>query len=240
MAHLRHLGGAEQRRYVSALFTRISGRYDLMNDIMSLGLIRLWRADAAKTALRGLEGPVLDVAAGTGALTGLLARRGAHVVGLDLTAPMLRRALARGNSSPTPPQFIVGDAFSLPFPDETFATVTCAFGLRNMPEAFTPLREMVRVLRPGGKAVTIEIMPPVEEMALAGGIMWMYLRKAVPFLGGLLARETRAYRYLSDSVASFYTAEDLAALMRDAGFTDVSFRRKSLGAVAIHVGTRPA
>ena len=241
MAHLIHLRGAERRRYVSSLFTRIIDRYDMMNDIMSLGLVRLWRAETARLATEGLEGSVLDVAAGTGGLSLALASRGVQVVGLDLVTSMLRRARERVLRRDTRrPEFIAGDALSLPCSSATFGAVTSAFGMRNMPDVSAALREMVRVARPGGRVVVLEIMPPGENMGIVRRAIWFYLRTMVPILGAVLARDRDAYCYLKSSVADFLTPEQLASCMEEAGLVEVSFRLGSFGTVAIHTGTKPA
>ena len=240
MAHLTDLSPKEQRRYVSALFTRIINRYDMMNNVMSLGLVRVWRDEAARLVIEGLDGPVLDVAAGTGALSLVQAGRGARVVGLDLVPHMLHRARERARRTDANRlQFVTGDALTLPHPDNVFGAVSCGFGLRNMPEVFAALKEMVRVLRPGGRVVVLEIMPPEERMGLVRRAIWLYLRAVVPVLGAALAGDGDAYRYLKSSVAAFLSPEDLTSLMEAAGLVNVSFRLRSFGTVAIHMGTKP-
>jgi len=241
MAHLTALSEGEQRRYVSSLFTRIIRRYDMMNDIMSLGLVRLWRAETTRLAMENLDGPVLDVAAGTGCLSMALADRGAQVVGLDLVTPMLRHARERVLRRDTHrPEFIAGDALNLPCSSDTFGAVTSAFGMRNMPDVSAALREMVRVVRPGGRVVVLEIMPPGEKMGIVRRAIWFYFRTMVPALGAVLAGDRDAYCYLKSSVADFLAPEQLASLMEEAGLVEVSFRLRSFGTVAIHTGTKPA
>ena len=241
MAHLTHLPPDEQRRYVASAFTRIIRRYDLVNDVMTLWLVRRWRAEVARLATKELAGPVLDVASGTGSLTLELASRGAQVVGLDLTARMVRWSHARApDDGSSQVGFIVGDALALPFRGDTFGAVTCAFGLRNMPDVSAALKEMVRVLRPDGRVVLLEIMPPEKGMCVVRRAIWVYLRRVVPVLGALLARDRAAYDYLRSSVASFFAPAELTSLMEAAGLTSVSYRTRVFGAVAIHTGVKPA
>jgi len=215
-------------------------RYDMMNNVMSLGLVRVWRDEAARVVLEGLEGPVLDVAAGTGALSQVLAGQGARVVGLDMVPRMIQRAQERiRRTDANRPQFVTGDALTLPHPDNVFGAVSCGFGLRNMHDVSAALKEMARVLRPGGRVVVLEIMPPGERMGIVRRAIWLYLRAVVPVLGAVLAGDGDAYRYLKSSVAAFLSPDDLASLMEEAGLVDVSFRLRSFGTVAIHMGTKP-
>lgn len=238
---MTHPPGYEQRRYAAKLFSRIVHRYDLMNAIMSLGLIRGWRLHAASTVAGGPGGPVLDVASGTGDLALALARRGRRVVGLDLLPGMALRARSKVRPPDThETEFVVGDALSLPFPSGIFAAVATAFGLRNLPDISAGLAEMVRVLRPGGRLVVLEMVPPQRGTGLAKRVVRFHLRHIVPFLGVLLAWDRESYVYLNRSSERFPPPERLASLMEDAGLVDISFRLLGLGSVAVHRGTKPA
>ena len=156
------LTGAARQRYVAELFSRIAGHYDLMNDVMTLGMHRGWKARTAALATEARPGPALDVSTGTGDLAFRLARRpGAGLtVGLDLLPEMIARARSKaaghraGNVS-----LMVGDALSLPFPSGTFACATAGFSLRNMPDARQAIGEMARVVRPGGRVALLELSP---------------------------------------------------------------------------------
>ena len=158
------LKGEAKRRYVGDLFVRIAPRYDLMNTLMTGGMHHRWRKLAAGVATGGPEGMALDIATGTGDLVFALAgARGTRiVVGLDLLSEMvaLARVKARSRRPEVRARFMVGDALSLPFADHTFACATSAWGLRNMPDLRGSLEEMVRVVKPGGRVVSLESMPP--------------------------------------------------------------------------------
>ena len=234
-----HLRGNVKRTYVAELYARIAPHYDLMNDVMTLGLLRRWRAEAARVVARGLEDCVLDVASGTGDFALAICRNSARVVGLDLLPGMARRArkkaLRRGVSYA---EFALGDALSLPFRHGSFGVVSTAFGLRNMPDIPAALAEMVRVLRPGGRLVVLELVPPYYGSGVVKAALRLYLRRFVPFLGGLLAGERGDYGYLFRSAERFPLPERLASLMGEEGLVEVSFRLLGLGAVAVHQGTK--
>jgi len=234
------LRGDEKRRYVGEMFTRISPRYDLMNAIMTFGLDRRWRRTAARQAMNGLEGPALDVATGTGDLALELARtRGVTaVVGVDLLEPMVARAERKQTRKrhKAPVTFMVGDALSLPFPDNTFACVTSAFALRNVPDLEGALREMMRVLRPGGRVLSLETLP--ADGGLFKPMVRLYFNVVVPFLGSLVAGDRVAYTYLSKSMGKFLSSAALEKTYREVGFQDVEQRPLALGSVHLHWGVK--
>ena len=178
------LKGPEKRRYVADLFSRISRRYDLMNTLMTFGMDRRWRKTAARQAMEGLEGPVLDVATGTGDLALALGRvvGVTEVVGMDLLNPMVSRAISKVARAPgpAPVTFMVGDALSLPFPDDSFACVTSAFSLRNLPDLEAALREMVRVTRSGGRVLSLETMP--VDKGMSRPLVRFHFRRIVPLI----------------------------------------------------------
>ena len=231
------LRGAEKRRYVADLFTRISRRYDLMNTLMTFGMDRRWRRAAAKVATEGLEGPALDVASGTGGLALELGRirDSTRVVGLDLLEPMVSLAAKKAGHS-TRVTFVVGDALSLPFPDDTFSCVTSGFSLRNMPDLESSLREMVRVVRPGGRVLSLETMP--VDKGLLRPLTQSYFRRVVPLVGSLIAGDRAAYTYLPQSVDRFLSPQSLAQLFEAVGLEGVGRRSLALGSVHIHWGTK--
>ena len=257
------LQGEDKRRYVAELFSRIAPRYDLMNTVMTAGMHHRWRKLTAKVATRGLEGPALDVATGTGDLAfAMVKKKGVtEVVGLDLLPEMVARARSKARSrghfhsqqraglqesrvlKKTVPDvqgkvdFAVGDALFLPFPDGAFACASTAWGLRNMSDLNGCLEEMVRVVRPGGRVVSLESMP------LEGGplrpLFRLFFHHAVPLLGQLVAGDRAAYTYLPRSVDGFLTVDALARLFEEVGLEEVGYRRIGLGAVALHWGTKP-
>ena len=238
---MAELQGEAKRRYVADLFARIAPSYDLMNTLMTGGQHHLWRRRAAAIAARGLEGMALDLATGTGDLALALARVPgiSRVVGLDLlpqmVAPAPGKASARGLEGRT--SFIVGDGLSLPFPDDTFACTASGWGLRNMPDLRGALAEMFRVVRPGGRVVSLESMP--TEGRILGPPFRLFFHHIVPLMGQLVARDREAYTYLPRSVDRFVTAEAMAGLFEGVGLREVGYRRMGLGAVAIHWGTVP-
>lgn len=236
-------GALRSRDDVRDMFDRIVPRYDLMNRLMTGGRDVAWRDLTVRRALEGYArgtARVLDVATGTGDLALAFAEAGAgEVIGLDLSEPMLRRAAAKArerSGSARTLSWIAGDALHLPFADDRFDACTVSFGLRNMPDYAAALAEMARVLRPGGRFYCLELTPfrtPVIRPALA----W-YFSRVVPLVGGVLSGDRDAYSYLPMSVAAFPDARSLAALMRNAGFEDVSWRWLGAGTVALHSGTK--
>lgn len=227
------------------MFGRIVRRYDLMNRLMTGGRDGAWRRRAVRLALHGrppATARVLDIATGTGDLALALAAAGAGlVVGVDFAAPMVRAAASKGSKGDAARGqtvcWAVGDALALPFPEGTFDACTVSFGLRNMADYAAALREMGRVLRPGGRLVCLELTP--LRLPVIGPLFGWYFRRIVPLVGGLLSGDRDAYRYLPSSVAAFPAAAELAALMGQAGFVDVSYRRLGGGTVALHVATKP-
>lgn len=222
---------------VQAMFGRIVRRYDTVNRLMTGGRDVAWRRRVAKLAVE--SGPqVLDVATGTGDLAlALSAAAATTAVGIDFAPPMICAAAAKaaGRSDVT---FAVGDALRLPFPDGAFDACTVSFGLRNMADYEAALREMARVLRPGGRFICLELTP--YQVPVLSQIFGWYFRTLVPLVGGLLSGDREAYRYLPCSVAAFPDARSLVALMERAGLTDTSYRLLGAGTVALHVGHKPA
>lgn len=217
------------------MFTRIAGRYDLMNALMTGGRDRAWRRAAAAAAARAPAGPVLDLATGTGDLARAVraAAPGRLVVGADFAEAMLRLARRKLAGTPRLP-LVAADALALPFRDAAFACVTSAFLLRNLADLPAGLAEMRRVTAPGGMVVALEITRP----ALRGWdtLFGTFFHRVVPLLGGLVAGDRSAYEYLPESVDRFVTPPELAGLMRGAGLRDVTWRRLGLGTIAVHVG----
>jgi demethylmenaquinone methyltransferase/2-methoxy-6-polyprenyl-1,4-benzoquinol methylase len=216
------------------MFARIVPRYDFMNRLMTAGQDVQWRRRAAQAA-RPAYARALDLATGTGDLALELRRQGAAgVVATDYCEPMLEAACAKLQRTGTVGvDLVVADALALPFADTTFDCVTSAFLLRNVVDLPGCLAEMRRVLRPGGRAVALELThPPPGPAALAFAL---YFHGIMPRIGSLVA-DRGAYWYLSASLGAYPNAERLAALFREAGFGGVSYQRLGLGAVAIHVG----
>lgn len=234
------LTGADRQRYVADLFARISARYDLMNDVMTLGMHRGWKRKTAALATQGTHGPALDVSTGTGDLAYQLARfpSADRVLALDLLPGMI--ALARGKKCKGKGRavsFMVGDALSLPFPEASFACATAGFSLRNVPDAPRAIREMARVVRPGGRVALLELSP--MENGYKARLFRVYFHGMVPLVGKLLAGDGAAYAYLPQSVDQFYDAEELADILRDSGLEKVGYQRLGFGTVCLHWGNKP-
>lgn len=227
--------GSPEPEAVQGMFTGLARRYDLLNTVLSQGQDRRWRRRAAQLARVHPGDPVLDVCTGTGGLAALLRQkvgRGGRVVGLDLTEAMLEVARARVPGV----TFQVGDACRLPFPDRSFAAATVAFGLRNVEDRPLALREMFRVVRPGGRAVVLEFSQ--VHPWLRSGYAW-YSRTLIPPIARALLGRDSAYRYLTDSIAAFPPPDEVSGWMKAAGFDPVRHQRMTWGVVAIHVGRRP-
>ena len=217
-------------------FTRIAHRYDLMNSLMTAGRHHAWRGAAARAAVDGPPGPLLDLATGTADLA-LAARRldGTRaVIGADFSLGMLAQARRKLDTRRTRVALTAADALALPFADGAFAAVVSAFLLRNLVDLEAGLAEMRRVTRRGGRVVTLDIVR--IALPLWDALFGVYFHRVVPAMGTLVAGDRQAYTYLPDSVDRFLTARDVAAAMRRAGLRDVTFRTFGLGSVALHVG----
>ncbi len=235
------LTGQDRQRYVADLFARISRRYDLMNDVMTFGMHRVWKCRTTTLATAAMPGPALDVSTGTGDLALRLSRHGSveNVIALDLLPEMISIARSRAaRQADKRVSLIVGDALSLPFPDASFSCATAGFSLRNMPDVPQAISEMTRVIRPGGRVALLELSP--MKPGLRSTLFRPYFHGIVPVIGKLIAGDEAAYTYLPQSVDRFYEAEDLASVLRDSGLEQVSYQRLGFGTVCIHWGDKPA
>ncbi len=224
---------------VAAMFGRIAPRYDLVNSVLSLGVDRSWRREAAALALAHAPAHVLDVATGTGELAMLLARgrsgaRPPEVTGIDFAHEMLDIARLKAERAGLPIRLERADALDLPYADGAFDAVTIAYGLRNFADVPAGLREMRRVLSAGGRLVVLEFPPP-DERPIGRALRW-YGRSVMPTIGGWLSGDRSAYAYLPASTLAFVESERLADAMRSVGFGDVRFRTQTFGISALHVG----
>jgi demethylmenaquinone methyltransferase / 2-methoxy-6-polyprenyl-1,4-benzoquinol methylase len=239
---------ADASRKVREMFTEIAPRYDLLNHLLSLQLDRLWRARAAnrlRSILDRRDALVLDLCCGTGDLAFALAHAGrARIIGADFAHTMLVRARTKSSAAPSssnagvasPMPFFEADALRLPFADFSFDLVTSAFGFRNLANYEAGLREIQRVLKPGGTVAILEFAEPPE--GLLGDLYRWYFCKVLPKIGGLISGDQAAYKYLPKSVARFFRPPELAALMTAVGYQSVNYRVWTLGIVALHTAIR--
>jgi demethylmenaquinone methyltransferase / 2-methoxy-6-polyprenyl-1,4-benzoquinol methylase len=218
---------------VRAMFDRIAGVYDRMNSVMTAGMHHRWRERAADLARVGPGSRALDVATGTGDLAIELARRGASVTGVDFAEAMLEVARAKAPHV----AFDRGDALALPYEDAAFDAATVGFGARNFSDLDRGLREMTRVVRPGGRVVVLEITTPAR--APLSWFFRLWFDRLVPVLGRLAA-EPDAYTYLPSSVRRFPGPAELAGRLAAAGLEDVRWIVTAGGIIALHAGTRTA
>lgn len=228
----------EKTARVRGVFDSVAGNYDLMNDLMSVGLHRLWkRFTLLQTGLRPGQ-RALDVASGTGDLGAGLARQVGRD-GLAVLTDINREMLARGRDRlidkglGAQVAFMIANAECLPFADASFDCVTIGFGLRNVTDKPAALASMRRVLRPGGRLLVLEFSKPGPEIRAAYDA---YSFNVLPRLGGMVAGDAASYRYLAESIRMHPDQETLAAMIRDAGFDDCRWHNLAAGVVALHVG----
>jgi demethylmenaquinone methyltransferase / 2-methoxy-6-polyprenyl-1,4-benzoquinol methylase len=223
----------KQPHEVAAMFDGVASRYDRTNTILSFGLDRGWRR-ATRHALDLRPGQrCLDLAAGTGVSTEELARSGAYVVGADLSLGML----GVGRRTRPGTVLLAGDAVALPFADGAFDAVTISFGLRNVVDPRAALNEMARVTRPGGRLVVCEFSAPVNRAFRRAYLG--YLMRALPPVARRISSNPDAYVYLAESIRAWPDQAGLAALLGDAGWTEVSWRNLTGGIVVLHRAVRP-
>ena len=227
---------------VAAMFDGIAERYDLLNDILSGGQVRLWRRAVARITGAGPGDRVLDLAAGTGTSALSFTATGADCVACDFSLGMLRAGHSRlAGREPSPPGrlgFVGGDALRLPVRDEAFDAVTISFGLRNVASTGAALAEMLRVTRPGGRLVVCEFS--TITLAPLDMLYRRYLINVLPAIARRTARNPEAYTYLAESIADWPAQRELARVIEEAGWTAVRWRDLSLGVVAVHVARRAA
>ncbi|MFP3910625.1 MAG: ubiquinone/menaquinone biosynthesis methyltransferase [Desulfobacteraceae bacterium] len=226
---------------VRRMFDRLSGRYDLMNRLISLGQDRRWRRALLKRAgfsrIAARQGRVLDVGTGTGRIPmeALGPYPGLRVTGADFSPGMIHQGKRR---CPDPRiSWCSADALQLPFREATFDAVTSAYLMRNVSDPKYAFEEQFRVVKPGGVVACLETSPPSRSFLYP--LVRFHLRKVIPFLGRIISREAGAYTYLPDTTQGFVTPEGLAAIMARAGLEQVSYQQFMFGVMAIHVGRRP-
>ncbi len=230
----------EKAGMVRGVFDSVASRYDIMNDLMSAGLHRLWKRYTIDQAAVRPGNTILDLAGGTGDLAREFSRKvgkDGHVILADINAAMLQQGRSRlidagisGNVSITQV-----DAQNLPFEDATFDCITMAFGLRNVTDKDAALASMLRVLKPGGKAMILEFSKPNEAIKPAYDI---YSFKVLPALGKLVADDPESYQYLAESIRMHPDQDTLKSMMETAGFERCCFHNLAAGIVALHIGYR--
>ena len=234
----RTVGADQKAGLVQGVFSRVASKYDVMNDLMSAGVHRLWK-DAMMDWLAPRPGQrLIDVAGGTGDIAfRFLARApGASAAVVDLTEPMLAEGRARAEAAAMGGalDWVVGDAMALPFADASFDVYTISFGIRNVTRIEAALAEAHRVLRPGGRLMVLEFSRMVSP-----ALQWAYDRysfNVIPAMGQIVAGDRESYQYLVESIRRFPEQEAFAAMIREAGFGQVRYRNLSMGIAALHSG----
>lgn len=231
---------SDKGRGVRTMFDNIAPRYDLLNRLLSLGIDRRWRRFAVSQLSVTVGGRVLDIATGTCDVALEIAARtpeSVRIVGEDFTQGMLVQGKRKLERSPLGQRILLVNApcEEIPHPDACFDAITIAFGIRNVVERDKGLKEMWRVLKPGGRVVILEFSNPRSR--LFRRLYYFYFRRLLPAIGGLFSQRS-AYQYLPDSVLEFPPQEEFCTMLRDAGFKNVSFTDLTFGIASVYVGDR--
>ena len=222
---------------VDALFSTIAMRYDLVNDIQSAGLHRLWKRKMARLVALGESEQALDVCCGTGDLIVRLAKGGGRVGGVDMNGAMLnvaRRRLAKRNIAQS--RLYQADALQLPFGDGQFDVVTIAYGLRNLADYKIGLQEIFRVLKPGGRLAILDFGKPPNRFLR--GLYYQYLRWVLPVFGWLFCGSASAYAYILDSLEKYPAQSGVKDMLDEIGFSSVNVANIMLGTMSLHIASR--
>ena len=217
---------------VQEMFGKISKPYDCINRLFSLGIDVYWRKQLIISATKNKPDKVLDLATGSGDVALLLQKQGCDVIGMDFCAPMLELAKKKGVKN-----LLQGDALNMPFPDNSFDSITIAFGFRNFANYELALKEILRVLKPGGSLHILEFSNPAKWFA---GFYYFYLGKVMPLMAGFISRNPKAYGYLANSVEKFPDTDSFAWLLAANGYEKVAWQKRTFGIVAIHCGSKNA
>ena len=228
-----------KKEQVTQMFDAISGQYDKLNRVISLGVDQRWRRRLVKLVAKKNPESILDIATGTGDLAIALSRTGAkEIIGLDIAAAMLEVGKEKIRKKSLDPiiSMIVGDSEYLAFDNDRFDAITVAFGVRNFEDLDRGLREIYRVLKPGGIFAVLETAVPSRTPFKQG--YFFYTRYILPFIGKIFSRDRRAYAYLSESAAAFPHGEAFNNILRKNGFIDVVDRPQSLGVASIYIASK--
>ena len=233
-----YISEAAQAKGMRRMFAQVASNYDRINRAISLGQDQAWRQFACRLAQPKAGGLILDIATGTADMATILAQRGTRVVGLDLCSDMLElgRAKVQKAGLEARTTFLLGDALNLPFPDDTFDAAITSFALRNMGKLSLLFAEVRRVLRPGGRLVSLELAPP--QQGLTSMAHRFYLSRVVPVIGSWLGGPKGAYAYLPRSIINFHTPEAIKGIMVGVGLRQVAGYRLGLGAAMVHVALK--
>ena len=224
----------EREQRIRRVFEAVARRYDLMNDLMSMGIHRLWKRTLVRLAAPRTGQLIVDLAGGTGDVAARLAAADRVVAVCDPSVPMMQAGRARGHRHV---QWLAGTGENMPLPGGSVDTITIAFGIRNVTRIEDALAEALRVLKPGGRFLCLEFSTP---WAPVRPFYNFFSFAVIPRLGAMVAQAPEAYNYLVESIRRFPDQRSFQALMQQAGFGDVSYRNLSLGIACIHVGTKPA
>lgn len=230
----RAVSPEERQRLIRRVFTVVAGRYDLMNDLMSFGIHRLWKRRLARAAAPRAGQVIIDLAGGTGDVARLLCGPDRSVTVCDPSTAMMACGRMRDTA---PIGWLAGTAEAIPLADGSVDTVTIAFGIRNVTHMPAALAEVVRVLKPGGRFLCLEFSKPVP---LVKPFYDLHSRLVIPRLGALVAGAPEAYQYLVESIRRFPDQREMAALLEQAGLTGVTWSNLSFGIACLHVGVKPA
>jgi demethylmenaquinone methyltransferase/2-methoxy-6-polyprenyl-1,4-benzoquinol methylase len=250
----RPKGARDERdsaRRIRDMFSDIAPRYDLLNHLLSFSMDNRWRrltAEKFRRVLRRTDARVLDLCCGTGDLAfafevervDVIRDPTAHrepIVGCDFAYPMVERARKKARTDSHTAEFINGDALSMPFPDGSFDLVATAFGFRNLANYERGLREIARVLKPGGRVAILEFSEPTNSVM--AGMYRFYFRRILPLIGGMISGNRTAYSYLPTSVSTFPPPPELAKLLGSAGFLGIRYEAWNFGSVVLHTGHLP-
>jgi demethylmenaquinone methyltransferase/2-methoxy-6-polyprenyl-1,4-benzoquinol methylase len=231
--------GREKKRFVRDKFAAVTRRYDLLNSLLSCYVDHYWRWVTIRELREFTDGPILDLCAGTLPLSAEIVRQQPRlVVAVDFCYEMLHYGAERFQDTKTGAQIVpvCGDGEELPLPDGTFQGITVAFGVRNLSLPDKGLREMLRVLVPGGKLAILEFSRP--RNLLFAPLYTFYLHRVLPFVAGIISGDEEAYTYLAKSIQSFYEPGVLASMMEEAGFREVSYRPLTMGIVTLYTGRK--